>query len=63
MQIAGGIIIMLMIGAIILMTFMSYPTAIMYFALKVYRHARQIQEMQREQTARVTQEWIQELEK
>lgn len=58
-----AVFILLMTLAILFMTFMSYPTAIMYFALKVYRHARSIKQMQDEQTARITEEWMAELEK
>ena len=63
MQVFVAVFILLLVLAILFMTFMSYPTAIMYFALKVYRHARRIKQMQDEHTARITQEWMQELEK
>lgn len=63
MQVFVGLFILLLTLALLFMTFMSYPTAIMYFALKIYRHARSIKQMQDEQTRRVTQDWIAELEK
>lgn len=63
MEIVLLLFIVFLMVVMIFMAFWSYPATVMALALKVYRHARAIERMQREQTARINEEWVRTLEK